>query len=197
MRTQTFPPPVTTTAGSTLTIQPAKAANFPRRPVAHEAKAGFDYYAFTYLVPIDYLTPGAAIKASILLNAGAPSVTYTINGVPRLTITDIGARIDPRFLLGSYGGSADYTDFPQSVQLALGVLAVTESTDGRTACQGGVYEECYQGGQSILDARYTYCNRAAIQTPGTYNLTAIMDMDRLGVTRITKTPRPCCPIYAK
>lgn len=159
-------------------------------------KGGFEYFSFTYLIPIDYLIPGQRITGSILLNKGEPSVTWTVNGKPRLTIKNIGQSIDPRFMLAQYGGSADYLDFPAYIQLALGLLSVTESTDGRTACQGGVYEECYQGGQSIDDARYTFCNRAPIQDPRTYNLSMEMVVEKLGLTRITKTPRPCCPDYA-
>ncbi len=197
--TSTSTTSTTTTTDTTTTTSSAPVKNYilsmPSSGPRFMAKNGFQYYAFTYLIPIGYLTPGERISGKILLNKGAPSVSWVLNGLPRLTITNIGQRIDPKFQLASYGGSADYQDFPAAVQLALGLLAVTESTDRRSPCQGGVYEECYQGGQSIQDARFTFCTYAPIQQAGTYNLTASMLIEKLGVARITKVPRPCCPVY--
>lgn len=189
--------PVTTTTATTstttsTTAPPVLKGRAPRRGLE---KYGFDYYAFTYLIPIAYLTPGARVLTAVQLNAGAPSVSYWVNGVNRLTIRDIGSPVDPKFLLAGYGGTAGYPDFPYSVQLALGLLAITEGTDGRTACQGGVYDECFQGGQSIEDARYTFCVRAPVQNATTYGLDLGMALSRYGASRITRVPRPCCPVY--
>lgn len=158
-------------------------------------KFGFDYFSFTYLIPLVSFPLRASRpqrrRASISLNVGQPSVTWFMAGQALLTIKNPGTRIDPRFMLAQYGsGTFDYPDMPRQVQMAAGLMAVTESTSGRSACQG-LFQEC-RGGQTIHDAFNTFCERAPIQQAGTYNASLTMIIYSLGITRVSQEPRPCC-----
>lgn len=158
-------------------------------------KFGFEYYSFTYLVPIANLDPLAldtTHQYAIDLNAGVPSVTWRVDGQSLLTIANVGSPIDSRFQIANYGGSQASPDFPTSVRLAAAVLEVSESTKSRTACQG-LFNQCYLD-QTIQDARYTGCIYGP--PPGAFNSTVLMAFRTMAVQRIRKIPRPCCATYA-
>lgn len=132
-------------------------AVYGRNPVHQDPYSTLYNFPFTYLIPIAPRWPAALYTFSLVMNAGAGTVSYRINEKEKLLLNRIGQALDRRFLVQTQVPDPNNCpdNFPQSFHIILGNGRLVASGAGKErVCQSALFNQCTQ---NIHQANGTDC----------------------------------------